>query len=187
PEARLLLNGDEAVHVGHAVSTATPVQPGPAVVALSAALEDLDRDAVAGLHAPPLGGRRTDGLEHPDDLMAGHEGEPRGQHACVLLVIGAAEPACLYAEEAVVVADLRHGELAGDELPGRLQHQGAGVHRPNGTPDLRGADARAGGAADRPPHRRRSPPRRWGRPRTPSPPPGAKTRAGPCRWARRRG
>ena len=90
-------------------------------------MEDLDGHTVAGLHAPPLRGLRADGLDDSDGLVAGHEGEAGRQRAGVLLVVGAAQAARLDAKEPIVVAHARQRQVASDELPRLLEHQGAGA------------------------------------------------------------
>jgi hypothetical protein len=89
-------------------------------------LEHLHGDAVAGLHAPTLGRFWTDGLDHADRLVTGHEGEAGGERAAVLLVVGAAQTARLDPKESVVVAHVRQWQVTSDELPRLLEHQGAG-------------------------------------------------------------
>ena len=73
--------------------------------------EDLDRDAVALAHTPPGRGARADALDDADRLVTGYEGEAGEQLAGELLVIGAAEPARLDAQQPVVVTDLGESEL----------------------------------------------------------------------------
>ena len=96
-------------------------------VARAARLEHLDRDAVARLHAPTLGGPRSDRLDHADGLVAGNEGEPGREGAGVLLVVGAAQATRLDAQEPVVVADGRDVEVVERELSRCLEDEGAGA------------------------------------------------------------
>jgi len=101
-----------------------------------ARLERHDGHAVARRHVPPLGRGGADIVDHAHDLVAGYEWPRHPDPAGELLVVGAAQPAGLDPEQAVVVADPRNGEAACLEPARLLQHE---------RPDL-GAVRRVGGA-----------------------------------------
>ena len=123
PQARRPVDGHEAVHVAQAVPRAAPVLARAACRALAARLEDLHRDAVSGGDPPALRGAGSDLLEHADHLVTRHEGEAAEQHARVLLVVGATEPARLDAQHGVVLADGGTSQLANHEAAGSLEHR----------------------------------------------------------------
>jgi hypothetical protein len=54
---------------------AAAVAPGEALVADSTRLEDLDSDAITGLHTPTLRGAIADGLDDANRLVARDERE----------------------------------------------------------------------------------------------------------------
>src|SRR5439155_22923053 len=56
PQPGGLVDGDVAVHVGHAVPLTAAVCTRPARVALPAGQKDFDGDTVAGVHVPPFSG-----------------------------------------------------------------------------------------------------------------------------------
>jgi hypothetical protein len=80
--------------------------------------ENLDRDAVAGLHPPATGCARSDLLDDPDRLVTRHIGKACGKHTGELLVVGPAEPACLYTKEPVVFAHLGAAQSPVFQSPG---------------------------------------------------------------------
>jgi hypothetical protein len=108
------------------MALAPPVLPGSAPLARSARQKDLDGDAVALGHTPPRRGTFADGVDDADRLVARDEGEAGRQRARVLLVIGAAEPARLDAEEAVVGADVGEREVTRCQPARLLEDEGAG-------------------------------------------------------------
>src|SRR5207248_8267060 len=124
PQTGWSLYGDKAVHVVHAVAPAPTVDAGQAGLTVTARLEHLHRDPIADLHAPTLRGPRADGLENTHRLVAGHEGEPGGEGAGVLLVIGAAQPARLYPQDPVIVTHIRQRKSPGHQSPRCLEHEG---------------------------------------------------------------
>jgi hypothetical protein len=75
--------------------------------------------------------------------VAGDEGEAGRQGAGVLLVVGAAKPARLDAQQAVVIADVRQRELAADELAELLQDERPRGHAETGTDPMRARTSRA--------------------------------------------
>src|SRR5205814_9898 len=106
-------------------------------------LEDLDRDAIARLHAPRLRSQRPDPLDDTDRLVARHEREPDGQRAAPLLVVGAAEATRLDPEHRVVIADRRHREVALAQPTRRLEHERPGHQVAARTPPSRSSTAPA--------------------------------------------
>jgi hypothetical protein len=64
------------------------------------------------LDAPALGSAGADPLDGADDLMAGDKGMAISYVTGVLLMIGAAQSACLNVKDAVVLADIRDIDLA---------------------------------------------------------------------------
>jgi hypothetical protein len=105
------------------MAPAAPVVACRALGTLAASLEDLDRNAIAGLHAPTLGRSGAERFDDADGLVARHEGEAGREGAGVLLVVCTAEPARLDAQDAVVVADVGDGEVVRDEPPRLFQDE----------------------------------------------------------------
>src|SRR5205807_7947737 len=93
------------------------------LLARAAGLHDLEGDAVAGLDAPSLSRLGPDRLHDADRLVTGDEGEPGRKRARIELMVGAAEPAGLDAQQPVVVAHVGHREAALDERTGLLEHE----------------------------------------------------------------
>ena len=81
----------------------------------------------------------------PTDSWPGTKAKPGGQGAGVLLVVGAAEPARLDAQQPVVVADLGESELARLELARRGENERgrARAHTVAWTPASRAVSSRA--------------------------------------------
>ena len=117
----------EPVHGGHPVPLAVALVSPPAGIALAARLEHLQGHAVTALHAPALRGTVAELLHDPDGLVAWDEGPAGVELAGVLLVVGAAQPARLDAEEPVVGPDPGEVERPLHQVSWRLQHEGAGV------------------------------------------------------------
>jgi hypothetical protein len=86
-------------------------------------LEDLDRDSIADLYAPPLRRPITDALDDADRLMPWDEREARRQMTGVLLVIGTAQPTRLDPQQAVVITERRQRQLVRYELPRCFEHE----------------------------------------------------------------
>src|SRR6266545_2275719 len=116
PEAGRQVDAEIAVGVHAAMAEAQRISAADAVRTEAAGDERLDADAVALLDAPAAGGLVPDLGDPADGLVAGDDGEADGQHALVLLVVGAADAAGLDLEQRVVGADLGQGELT--ELEG---------------------------------------------------------------------
>ena len=112
PETRRALDVDEPDHRRQSVATATSVAAGAAGVALAAGLEHLDGDALAGADTPPLRGADTYLLDRADHFVTRDEGVSSGDVPGVLLVIRAAQPACLDAQQPVVLTDRGNVEAA---------------------------------------------------------------------------
>jgi hypothetical protein len=89
------------------VAETTAIAAGDAFLALTAGLEDLDRHAIAGVHAPSLRGAIPDILDHTHGLVPRDEREPRGQVTRVLLVIRSAQSASFDTQQTVIGADRR--------------------------------------------------------------------------------
>jgi hypothetical protein len=89
----------------------------------SARLERHYGHSIARRHPPPLGRRGADIVDHAHDLVAGHEGPRHPDPTGELLVVGAAQPAGLDPQQAVIVANLRNGEAACLEPARLLQHE----------------------------------------------------------------
>src|SRR5262249_23163116 len=133
PKAGWTFDGDVAVHVAEAVPLAALVRARAAGVADAARLEHLHRDTLAAPDAPPAGRCLADRTDHAHRLVPGHEREAGRQVTRVLLVVGAAQPARLDAQQGIVVAGLGDGELASDERARLLEYQRArrpGRHGP---------------------------------------------------------
>src|SRR6185503_10519957 len=77
--------------------------------AVGARNERLDRDAIAHVDAPALGGAVADPLDHAERLVPGDERHAHRQHARVLLGVAAADAAGLDAQEAAVGVDVGNG------------------------------------------------------------------------------
>ena len=100
-----------------------------AFVAPAAGLEHLDRHPLADPDTPGLRGAVSDRLYDPHRLVPRDERQPAGQHTGELLVIGAAEPACLDPEQGVVPSRRRNGELPPHQAPRSLENQGGSDFR----------------------------------------------------------
>src|SRR5262245_24166970 len=86
----------------------------------------LDRDAVALLHVPSLGGLRPNGLDEPNHLVAGNDGHPAAPASHVplpLLVIGAAETAAFDPQNPLLRADLGEREFTKLKVARALEHR----------------------------------------------------------------
>src|SRR5262249_40382291 len=100
--------------------------------AVAARDHSLDRDAVADVHAPALGGTIPDRLDDAERLVSRYQRIRHRNGAGVLLGVAAADAAGLDAEEPRVVGQLGAGQLAQLELARSGLHDraaGTGRHR----------------------------------------------------------
>jgi hypothetical protein len=89
------------------VAFAAPVFTGSATLTLTTGEEHLDGHPVTDADAPSLGRPGADLLDDADGLVSGDEGVGAGEVSGVQLVIGAAQPAGLDAQEPVYGSDIR--------------------------------------------------------------------------------
>ncbi len=105
------------------MTAAQGIRARPAGLALTAALEYLQRHPVALGESTPgeeLGGGRLDRADH---LVAGYEGKCCRHRSGEHLMIGAAQPAGFYPQDGLARSRLGQLDLVGDEPLGRLEHQ----------------------------------------------------------------
>ena len=112
---------EQSVAVDAAPAAALRAVAGTAELALPAGDQRLDRDAVAGRHAPALGGALADLVDHAERLVAGDRRPAGPAHLVkapvVLLDVAAADPAELHPQQRVVRTHPRSRELVDLERP----------------------------------------------------------------------
>jgi hypothetical protein len=96
-----------------------------AATALPASLEHLHSNTVPDLDPPTPGRGLPNLLDDADRFVTGDKGLAAPEGPRVLLVIRSAQPACLDADQTVVVTDFRERELSEGKMPRCLQHQRA--------------------------------------------------------------
>src|SRR5262249_6418688 len=111
PEAGRTVERDVAVAEHGTAPAAHRVASPAAGGAVAAGNQRLDRDPIADLDTPALGGAIADGLDDAERLVPGYEREAHRQDAGVLLGIAAADAAGLDPQEPGVVGQLRQREL----------------------------------------------------------------------------
>src|SRR5262245_38746598 len=103
---------DVGIAIGAAALGTRTRLPAPAGLTLTAPVARAHGDAIALGHSPACGRVAADLFDHAERLVARNDGIRRvvlvlRLRALVLLVVAATDPACLDAQQAVVVADHR--------------------------------------------------------------------------------